>query len=111
MKSKKWLLRFKRGQSFLQYTFLLVLIAAGLMGMSIYLKRAYQGRLRSTMDTISQQPYVPGKTISTVYIDINQTVWSGLTGIKSHTTEQTVNTTKYENEKLPDFRQERIFDK
>ncbi|MBL7081311.1 MAG: hypothetical protein ISS44_01920 [Candidatus Omnitrophica bacterium] len=52
-----------KGQSTLEYAILIAVIVAGLIAMQVYLKRGYQGRLRSSVDDIGEQ-YSPGYTTS-----------------------------------------------
>ena len=49
----------RRGQSTLEYAILIVVIVAGLIIMQGYVKRAMQGRLRSSSDDIGEQ-FSPG---------------------------------------------------
>lgn len=45
-----------KGQSTLEYAFLVAIIAAGVIGMQFYMKRAFQGRAKQAADEISE-PY------------------------------------------------------
>jgi uncharacterized protein (UPF0333 family) len=58
----------KKGQSILEYAILFALVIAALAIMSIYVKRAYQGRLKQGSDELSQQ-YSPGHTTSLTKTD------------------------------------------
>jgi hypothetical protein len=53
----------KKGQSIVEYVILFTLILAALLIMHIYIKRAYQGRIKQSSDELSQQ-YSPGHTTS-----------------------------------------------
>ena len=53
-----------RGQTILDYTVLIVIMIAALLGMQIYLKRGVSGRLRSAADSLGGQ-YAPKHTTST----------------------------------------------
>jgi len=44
-----------KGQSFIEYTAVTMCIVAALLGMQYYIKRALQGRLRESADTIGEQ--------------------------------------------------------
>jgi len=46
-------LRFKKGQSVIEYTILLLLIAAALTVMSTYVMRAMNARLKQTQDELN----------------------------------------------------------
>lgn len=45
----------KKGQSTLEYAVLIAVIVAGLLTMQMFMKRGYQGRLRSSTDDIGEQ--------------------------------------------------------
>ena len=45
----------KKGQSVLEYAVLIVVVVAAVLAVQIYLRRAYQGRVRSSIDSIGQQ--------------------------------------------------------
>ncbi len=53
----------RMGQSMLEYAVLIVLVAAALLTIQIYLKRGIQGRLRSAADDIGEQ-FSPVGTLS-----------------------------------------------
>jgi len=55
----------KKGQSIVEYVILLGLVISALLIMHIYIKRAYQGRIKQGSDEISQQ-YSPGHTTSLI---------------------------------------------
>lgn len=61
----KMRLRRQLAQSLLEYSVLLALIMSALLVMQVYIKRAYQGRLKQEADSVGQQ-YAPGHTDSTV---------------------------------------------
>ena len=50
---------YRRGQGILEYSILIICIAAGLLAMQYYVKRAIQGRVRQSADSIGEQ-YSPG---------------------------------------------------
>jgi cytoskeletal protein RodZ len=58
-------LKFKGGQSMLEYVVLLGLLVAALLIMQFYVKRAYQGRLKQEADKVGDQ-YAPGYTNSSI---------------------------------------------
>lgn len=97
-----------RGQSMVEYTVVIACVVAALVTMQFYIKRAIQGRLRETADTIGEQ-YAPRRMDS--QITITQT---GNTTIKAEavadpldpskfglkttsTTDETTTRTGYEN--------------
>ena len=51
----------KRGQSTLEYAIIILVIVAALFAMQTFIKRGYQGKLRSASDDIGEQ-YSPGHT-------------------------------------------------
>jgi len=56
-------IRSKQGQSTLEYVILVGFVVAALIAMGIYMKRAFQGRLRESSDQVGQQ-YSAGLTTS-----------------------------------------------
>jgi hypothetical protein len=58
-----FLKKIKSSQAILEYSILLALIIAALLIMHLYIKRAYQGRIRREADGLGQQ-YAPGHTSS-----------------------------------------------
>lgn len=74
---KRTIKSFKKSQSVLEYAVIIACVAAALLAMQIYLKRAIQGRLRQAGDDIGEQ-YAP------VNIDSNMvTTLDSLTTIDS----------------------------
>lgn len=67
-----FLLRGLRGQSTFEYTAVIVIVAAALLSMAIYLKRGMVGRLRVGADTIGQQ-YEPRATTSKLTLSVKST--------------------------------------
>ena len=55
----------RKGQSTLEYAMIIMVIAAGIIAMQVYMKRGIQGKLRSSTDSIGKQ-YSAGKTTSLV---------------------------------------------
>lgn len=53
----------KRAQATLEYAVLIGVIIAGLIGMQVYIKRGFQGRLKESADSMGQQ-FSPGLTTS-----------------------------------------------
>ena len=51
----------KKGQSTLEYAILMIIIIGALLAIQQYIKRAYQGRLKSASDDIGDQ-FSPGNT-------------------------------------------------
>jgi len=51
----------KKAQTTLEYTILVAVIVAGLIGMQTYIKRGFSGKLRESADSMGQQ-YSPGET-------------------------------------------------
>ena len=60
----------KKGQSILEYVVLFGLVISALLIMHIYIKRAYQGRIKQGADEVSQQ-YSPGHTTSLIETQTN----------------------------------------
>ncbi|MFA5157455.1 MAG: hypothetical protein WC532_08775 [Candidatus Omnitrophota bacterium] len=56
----------KNGQSLMEYAILFSVVAAALLIMQFYVKRAYQGRIKQDADEVGQQ-YSPGHTASSIY--------------------------------------------
>lgn len=98
----------------MEYTILIVCIAAALIGMQQYVKRALQGRMRETADMIGD-PYEANNTNSTTFTSLNSTTITNSTlvpipGLQSQygqpvtgyetVINQTVNTTRIQNEKI-----------
>ena len=61
-----------RGQSMVEYAGLVVVVAASLVAMSIYLMRASSGRLRANADAIGEQ-YHPRQTTSNFTLTVQST--------------------------------------
>ena len=55
------------GQSVFEYTAIFAVVAAALLVMQIYIKRAVSGHLRKSMDSLAD-PYAPRHTTSTVTV-------------------------------------------
>jgi hypothetical protein len=64
----------RKAQTTLEVCILIAIIAAALIGMSVYMKRAFQGRLRATLDTVGE-PYSPTLSNASMFIaeDTNTT--------------------------------------
>ena len=60
----------RRGQSTLEYAVLIAVIGAGLVLMSAYVRRGFQGRLRSQSDKLGEQ-FEPGKTSYEYIVESN----------------------------------------
>lgn len=45
----------KYGQSTIEYVFLIALVAAAIIGISVYVSRGFQGRLREQADQVGEQ--------------------------------------------------------
>ncbi len=61
-----------RGQSTFEYAAVIVVVAAALLGMAIYVKRGISGKLREGADSVGQQ-YHPTKTDSDMTLAVNNT--------------------------------------
>lgn len=72
--------RNKKGQSFIEYSALIVVVILALIAMQSYVKRGIQGKLRESADSIGGQ-YEPGKT----YSDFNTSSSSYITTVSSLT--------------------------
>ena len=57
----------RRGSLAIEYTVLIAIVVAALLGMQVYVKRAICGRWRAAADTFGHgrqyEPFEPGKTI------------------------------------------------
>lgn len=54
------MLRQRQGQSFIEYTVLIIVLIAGILVMQNYIKRGFQGRYKSSVDDFGEQ-YDPKK--------------------------------------------------
>ena len=72
-------MRFRRGQTTLEYAMLIVIVIGAMVAMQMYIKRAIQGRWKDTMESIGEQydptamqtnirQSVESFSISTIYI-------------------------------------------
>ena len=72
----------RRGQSTLEYAIIIAVIVGGLLVMQHYIKRGYQGKLKSASDDMGEQ-FDPGAYNGTFQIHqesyVNQTVGNGST--------------------------------
>ena len=62
----------RKGQSTLEYAMIIMVIAAGIIAMQVYMKRSVQGKLRESTDSIGKQ-YSAGKTASLVTTEKKET--------------------------------------
>lgn len=62
-----------RGQGTLEYAALIVIVAAALLSMAVYLKRGLSGQLRGGADTAGQQ-YDPRATTSNLTLSVDSTI-------------------------------------
>ena len=62
----------RRGQSVLEYTALVCIVAAALAAMAVYVKRGVSGRLREVSDDLGGQ-YHPRLTSSNITYNVNST--------------------------------------
>lgn len=53
----------RKGQSTLEYAVIIAVVVAGLLAMQTYMKRAVQGKLRQSTDSIGEQ-YSAGRMVS-----------------------------------------------
>ncbi len=65
-------LKLRRGQSLLEYSILFAVIVAAILIMQFYVKRSYQGRLKTEADAVGSQ-YAPGYTTSNISTDVDST--------------------------------------
>ena len=60
VKLETWnLKRRRRGQMTLEYAMVIAVVASALIGMSLYIRRGFSGRLRAGADSVSNEPYDP----------------------------------------------------
>jgi hypothetical protein len=72
----------RKGQSTLEYAIIIAVVVGGLMVMQHYVKRGYQGRLKSASDDMGQQfdPLTYGGTLHlNQTANVTQTVSNGVT--------------------------------
>ena len=96
----------KKGQSMLEYAILLCVVVAALLVMQFYVKRAYQGRMKSEADQLSRQ-YAPGHTTGTTTTTSSgsgTTTTSAIDGTVSSVS--TSDTGMKKDEKVSDFGEE-----
>jgi hypothetical protein len=85
----------RKAQSILEYTCFVALVAAALMAMTVYAKRALQGRMRGYVSQISDEAYYsPGATISDNRItrNVNEVSHSDSMGIEDDAPAKSDNT-------------------
>lgn len=58
----------RKAQSTLEYAMIIMVLAAGIIAMQVYMKRSIQGKLRESTDSIGKQ-YSAGNTTSKVTIE------------------------------------------
>ncbi len=63
---------FRRGQSMIEYTILLMIVIAAFITMQVYIKRGFQGRWKSSVDDLGDQ-YDPAKMNSVITYTTNGT--------------------------------------
>ena len=89
----------RRGQSTLEYAIIIAVIVGGLLVMQHYIKRGYQGKLKSASDDMGDQ-FDPGAFTANYNISqeshVNQTVGNGTTETV-HSRNQLSNKTGWEN--------------
>lgn len=97
-------LKKKRGQSTLEYAVLIAVIVAALIAVQVYVKRGYQGRLRTAADDMGEQ-FSPGYTTSLYNVTTNTTSIENITaGVTILNTTQ--NVTRTGNETVANYSQE-----
>ena len=88
----------RKAQSTLEYAILIGVIVAGLIGMQVYLKRGWQGKLKESADSMGQQ-FSPGQTTTNYtthsYTNSAEALANEATTTTIHT--QTTNRTGSEN--------------
>jgi hypothetical protein len=89
----------RRGQSTLEYAIIIAVIVGGLLVMQHYIKRGYQGKLKSAADDMGDQ-FDPSAYSSNYTINqeshVNQTIGNGTT-YTEHINNQLSNKTGTEN--------------
>ncbi len=60
----------KKGQNILEYSLLIALVLSAILIMQVYVKRAYQGRIKQEADNLGEQ-YSPKHTTSTMVTRTN----------------------------------------
>jgi len=65
----------RKGMSVIEYSFLLAICVGALLAMEIYIKRGVEGRLRFTVDQLSDATfYAPGETSTYTDTEINKNI-------------------------------------
>lgn len=84
----------ERAQSTIEYFVLFILIVAGLVGMQVYVKRGMQGRLRGSLEQLTDEiAYSPGATNSSWVVTTNtqeNSTYENKTSISSAMVNQSV---------------------
>lgn len=65
------------GQTTLELSFLIIIIAAALLAMSVYMKRVVQGKMRGSWEQLGEH-YSPSKTTAAVNTTIGISSFSGV---------------------------------
>jgi uncharacterized protein (UPF0333 family) len=98
-----------RGQNVIEYTVLIATILSALLIMHIYIKRAYQGRIKAEADSVSQQ-YAPGHTSSLISSNSNTNTVTrvGIDGVEQGSTVTTSRSRSFydRREKISPFAQD-----
>ena len=71
-KTRKKMRKYRlKGQSLLEYAFLVAIVAAAFIGMQYYIKRSVQGRAKLAADKIAEPYDSEGMRLSTITVNVN----------------------------------------
>jgi len=106
----------KAAQTTLEVCILIAIIAAGLISMAVYMKRAFQGRLRTALDTVGE-PYSPTLTNSTMNTTEHSETEKGIVDqqddegkpLTTHETISISNSTREGFEEIGEYDKEKLF--
>ncbi len=73
-------LKKSQGQSALEYSVLIAVVIAALVGMQIYMKHSYEGKLRSSIDEVGKQSDVSGLVIDITTNSTSETIETSIDG-------------------------------
>ena len=106
----------KRGQSTLEVSFMVIILAAALLAMAVYVKRGMQGRIKQAIDEVADQysttnmdSYASVETESTIITDtkIMDEGTLDATSVTTVNTDETI--TRRGNEQLQEPGKENLF--
>ncbi|MFA6358483.1 MAG: hypothetical protein WCY09_07500 [Candidatus Omnitrophota bacterium] len=89
----------KRGQTTLEYVYLVGVVAVAVIAMLVYISRGFQGRLRTNANQVGEQ-YSPGNMTTnltqTSVVSYNESMEPGETGTTINNTSSVITNSGYE---------------